>query len=276
MSSPTIQVPSSIGTFEVRCAIGHYIIDQSDEDRDPDLMTMGGRVEISMNLTKPLRRISEPMRIISTNSFSCVIDPITGQLVSPDGSVGVRLVDPKDPNLDPKNWNYRAVVYPDKGNPWEVNFTSPELGEDFVDLGKLVSTSPDGGVPTAVPGASAYQIALRHHFVGTEEEWLASLKTPSESIDLDLGPGSLSGAITLYREGRFVIADLSSVAMNGLSRVIASIPANWRPQHRSEVGTLVSDSGSWHYLFCDRDRILSIEAYPSGTTVSGFISWVIS
>lgn len=37
------------------------------------------------------------------------------------------------------------------------------------------------------PGLSAYQVAVKHGFAGTETEWLASLAAPAESsFDVDL------------------------------------------------------------------------------------------
>ena len=40
----------------------------------------------------------------------------------------------------------------------------------------IIGTLPSGGGGTGVDGKSAYEIAVEHGFIGTEEEWLASLK----------------------------------------------------------------------------------------------------
>lgn len=49
-------------------------------------------------------------------------------------------------------------------------------------MGTLLTEDADA--PLSIPGKSAYEVAVDHGFVGTEEEWLASLRGGSSSGDL--------------------------------------------------------------------------------------------
>lgn len=65
----------------------------------------------------------------------------------------------------------------------------------------LINISDLGGSGTGADGKSAYEIAVDHGFVGTEEEWLDSLiganGTPGAdgSNGIGIAPGGLSGQI---------------------------------------------------------------------------------
>lgn len=49
----------------------------------------------------------------------------------------------------------------------------------------IIGTLPSGGGGTGVDGKSAYEIAVEHGFIGTEEEWLASLKGDTGAAGAD-------------------------------------------------------------------------------------------
>jgi hypothetical protein len=70
---------------------------------------------------------------------------------------------------------------------------------DFVDLLVGASTGSnliqtENGTYIPVPGKSAYEVAVDHGYVGTEEEWLASIKGTKLQISSDeVLPWSLDG-----------------------------------------------------------------------------------
>lgn len=74
---------------------------------------------------------------------------------------------------DPAIWNW--VVEPLLGVPWEpfhIDVDGPvDLATAAVAPGKGPIRAVKGGA-----GESAYQVAVRHGYTGTEAEWLASLK----------------------------------------------------------------------------------------------------
>lgn len=151
MSTPSVQIPSPVASFEIRCSVAQYIMDSDDPGKAPDLIAVGGRVEITPNLKKPLRVFTDPPRVVSHETLIFTIDPETGQLVHPDGTIGVSLIDPNDENLDPTLWTYTARVIPARGQSWSVTFGGPPEGSSIVDLTMLVSTDPSGGTPNPMP-----------------------------------------------------------------------------------------------------------------------------
>lgn len=237
MSTPSALIPSPVASFEVRCSVGQYVMDSDDSGKAPDLIAVGGRVEITPSLTKPLRVLTVPPRVVSHDTLKFNIDPDSGELIHQDGTVGVFLIDSRDPNLDPQDWTYTANVIPNKGRSWSVTFRGPEEGSTVVDLGTIVSTQPSGGAPTPVPGLSAYQIALQNGFVGTEAEWLASLighspaftwsgtslvidgvEGPNLRADPEptTGPRDITSLLARYIEGDFSIERIGNLVFYNL------------------------------------------------------------
>lgn len=82
-------------------------------------------------------------------------------------------------------WEYR-----DSSGQWRRDEpTAPLRRLDAVDLPPPVYVTEDGTTLVMVEGQqgdSAYQVAVKNGFVGTEKQWLATLKGPQG----DLGPGS--------------------------------------------------------------------------------------
>lgn len=147
MTDTLPRLSSTVASFEIRCSIGQFVMDGPDDGRTPDLAAMGGKVTITPDLKKPLRiRGDTPLedRVVGVNALVFTLDPLTGQLVHPDGTVGVELVDPDDDKLDPKGWTYTATVAPDAGNRWSVTFGGPGDGPRVVNIGALagVEISP--------------------------------------------------------------------------------------------------------------------------------------
>lgn len=101
-----------------------------------------------------------------------------GQIIDADGNVGVHLPATDAPNMNPSGWTWTV-----KENLTGITGSrtySMVLPRDTplrtVDLADVAPADP--GTPTyvAVPGLSAYEIAVLNGFVGPESDWVASLK----------------------------------------------------------------------------------------------------
>lgn len=140
------QIPNPVTSFGVTCAIGQYVMDSDDSGKEPDLIAIGGSVEITPNLKTPIRIDTDPPRVASHDTMYFSIDPTTGQLVHPDGTVGIELINSRDELLTPKGWSYTATIRPDKGKTWSVTFVGPPEGSDSIDLALVAPVDPNPGV----------------------------------------------------------------------------------------------------------------------------------
>jgi len=103
-----------------------------------------------------------------------------GQIVDADGNIGVRLPATDSPNMNPFGWTYTVkenltgVV----GARTYSMVLPKDMPNNVVDLADVAPADPTTPTYVAVPGLSAYEIALGEGFVGTEAQWLASLIGP--------------------------------------------------------------------------------------------------
>lgn len=177
MSVPPSDTP--VGSFEVRCRVGQFVMDSDDPDHAPDLVAVGGRVTIEPDLNRPIRvNESAGTRVVGVDPLEFTIDAATGQLVHPDGDPGVELIDPTDEHLDPQGWTYTATVRPAKGRFWTVTFGAPADGS-VVDLGSIASVAPSPGITanylqqTVEARDQAESFAVRAEAAATEAEGYA-------------------------------------------------------------------------------------------------------
>lgn len=196
MSVPPIDSP--VGSFEVRCRVGQFVMDSDDPDRAPDLIAVGGTVTVEPDLRRPIRVHGENgPRVVGVDALEFTIDPLTGKLVHPDGEPGVELIDPTDEHLDPQGWTYTANVRPEKGRAWTVTFGAPTDDSGIVDLGSVVPVAPSPGVAenylqqTITARDSAESFAVRAETAAQNaEDWAPSFAWDGTRlvIDGDTGP----------------------------------------------------------------------------------------
>ena len=127
MSEASVQIPwrEDIAFLTVECLLGEIIEDRDDEDLNPDLVATSGTVTISCDTTNGMVRLLLPggramMATLPNQVFDVVAS--TGELRDRNGNVGVRLVNPESPGVDPQGFTYTATVKPLGAPPWMVTF----------------------------------------------------------------------------------------------------------------------------------------------------------
>lgn len=133
--------------FKIVCRLGVNRPDTADDDdRYPNLMTQGGRVEIAASI--PRFRYTEAdgkVRLVSVPRDSYMIQSATGELFDADGVVGVYLLNTSSPGVDPAGFTYKATVRPAIGEPFEVTIPGDPSATEL-DLNSLISIAPSAGV----------------------------------------------------------------------------------------------------------------------------------
>jgi len=104
----------------------------------------------------------------------------------------------------------------------EVSEDVPSVEEDF-EQGEAavegeIEIEGSSGSYIPVPGKSAYEIALDHGYIGTEEEWLLTLRGSTLQISND-GYWVLDGIVTDYRADRTAKAEEIEERLSYLFRV---------------------------------------------------------
>ncbi|CAD80116.1 tail fiber protein [Streptomyces phage phiBT1] len=127
----------------------------------------------------------------------CTLDE-AGQIIDADGNIGVRLPATDSPDMNPSDWAY--TVKENLTGVTGARTYSMVLPKDTlnnsVDLADVAPADPTTPTYVAVPGPSAYEVAVAEGFTGTETEWLDSLvgrgakayngsTAPASSLGLD-------------------------------------------------------------------------------------------
>lgn len=149
---------------------GYVTADGPDEDDNPDVMLADGTV--TFTATTAAARV---------NGSWLGIQPVTAQIfegrlvVSEEYPQPIRLL-ATDANIGVADWAWKATfdIGGFKLNP--LTFKAP--ADETVNL--TAGIIPIASVPYQLvqgePGESAYEVAVRDGYVGTEAEWLASLQ----------------------------------------------------------------------------------------------------
>ena len=109
-------------------------------------------------------------------------------------------------------------------------------------------------------GESAYEIAARAGFEGTEAQWLQSLKHPTAQLAtpwVAQSTGSeVTGSVRIRRAGDVVTLQMDDVSVSK-ARGILSVPVGYRP--RAATYQTVAGGGG--------NKLFAIEALPSGSVI---------
>lgn len=144
-----LEWPEGTKFFEIRCRLGILGVDGEDDDKAPDVKTLGGTVRITPRTQEGRIRILEPdgkYRVVVTPTLTFAINESTGRLVNTaDYTEGVWVVDPSSDTVDPKGFTYSAVVTPKVGSPFTVEFDGSVAIDGVYDLANGVTVAPSRG-----------------------------------------------------------------------------------------------------------------------------------
>lgn len=150
MTETKIPWVASAAYFKVLCRLGINRPDSTgDEDSNPDLMSIGGTVDVRAAVTR--FRYTEAdgrSRMVTMPSGTYQIQASTGELFDADGNIGVLLMDSASPGVDPAGFTYSATVRPNIGEPWEVTFPGhqPTAIVDLVSAATVESSTGVSGL----------------------------------------------------------------------------------------------------------------------------------
>jgi hypothetical protein len=137
-------LPSNVQTRMVTWAAMDAVIDSADPDRDPDGVPIEGvKVNFAASIQQAKNVSATPPVTIFFSQIQALTDA-TGQLVSPDGQVGVFLICTDDTDLQPVNWTWTATISVPNFKTYTVTFALPQ-GSGSVDLTTLFPVPPDPG-----------------------------------------------------------------------------------------------------------------------------------
>ena len=138
--------PEGTKFFEIQCRLGLLGPDGEDDDKAPDVKTLGGTVRITPRTPSGRIRILEPdgkYRVVVTTPLTFAIDEPTGKLVNTaDNTEGVWIVDPTSDTIDPKGFTYSAVVTPKVGSRFTVEFDGTVAINGVYDLANGAPVAP--------------------------------------------------------------------------------------------------------------------------------------
>lgn len=126
MASEPLNVPSCLVT-------GRFVnasVDDRDDDRDPDgVPWVGLDIEISASVPWVRFKTADPPTLITLETITVHTDT-SGNLVSPDGDLGVYVVASDSEEIDPSgSWFYTAKVTGPGFPTYTVNFVARSSGE---------------------------------------------------------------------------------------------------------------------------------------------------
>lgn len=180
-------LPSNVnyGTVTGRFLLAYA--DGVDANAQPDGVPAKGSVLFTPSpaYVKNLTATPAPVTILPA-TVECSLDS-EGYLLGSDGSRGVRLIATDDPDNNPVEWtwrvDFRLTDQQDVPTRGLARFSFELPSGVVVDLAALAPVpSADGTFYLVGPrGKSAYEIAVELGFVGTEQEWIASLSADSSA-----------------------------------------------------------------------------------------------
>jgi hypothetical protein len=163
---------------------------------------------------------------------------------------------------------------------------TPVKGKDYFD-----GVTPRKGIDYSdgAAGTSAYQVALANGFVGSETQWLASLKGRTPQKDVDYFDGA-PGSVIRFGEASFTDAGASgdvlfeTIAATSQLRIYQSTGSAWTPLYTSPAGAAIADNSITNEKLGLDLKIGSLSAARNGfpqdqttqaslTTVEKFFVW---
>lgn len=222
-----IQLPylPSAQFFKILCRLGINEQDVNwDSDGNPQIRTIGGKVTITASI--PRFRYTEAdgrKRVVYTKTETYNIQTSTGELFDADGNVGVNLLNPNTPQMDPQGWTYRATVRPNGGEPFDVFIPSHLKAGATFDLGDGLVFTPSTGITSLETRVKALEDAVGNT-TGLPEDF-------DEAVQ-DIVGGMVSGAGGTYNDATGEITLPSGGGTGGPLATFSALPASpvrWQP-----------------------------------------------
>lgn len=173
--------------------VGQFVAvsyDSADPDLSPDVQPFTGRVILTP--TTPMGRIDDALAHIKPVQARI----FGGQLVDDEDIPGVRVL-ATDAEIGVEDWAWTARIELDDGPRLKpITFKLPAGETVSLTSGLIPVEAAPYQIVQGKPGESAYEVAVRHGYTGTEAEWLESLRGAT-------GPeADTQAAITAYRTAR--------------------------------------------------------------------------
>ena len=153
--------------------VGQFVAvsyDSADPDLSPDVQPFTGRVILTP--TTPMGRIDDALAHIKPVQARI----FGGQLVDDEDIPGVRVL-ATDAEIGVEDWAWTARIELDDGPRLKpITFKLPAGETVSLTSGLIPVEAAPYQIVQGKPGESAYEVAVRHGYTGTEAEWLKSLK----------------------------------------------------------------------------------------------------
>ncbi|QAX94718.1 tail fiber protein [Streptomyces phage Lilbooboo] len=118
----------------------------------------------------------------------------SGQIIDADGNVGVYLPATDAPDMNPTGWTWtvKETLTGVVGSRTYSMVLPKDTLDNVIDLADVAPADPSTPNYVAVPGPSAYDVAVAQGFTGTESQWLTSLVGPVGSPGNKIWTGTAS------------------------------------------------------------------------------------
>lgn len=165
--------PANVGTGRVHGTVMQWLVDSADPGSVPDVAPFS---TATIKFTPSVKYVMHPA---SGTIFVPVIGPIE---IGVTGEVDVTLIATDDADLNPTGFTYKVEIVVIGGTVAPFNITVPS-GSDRLLTELVPVVASTGTLTTQGPaGESAYDVAVRNGFVGTEAQWLAQWVATDGSI----------------------------------------------------------------------------------------------